>query len=290
MLMRDLFDLYVDLYSKSFTRSNENTVDYWKRYCAPTWAHVELETLNSFAIQRWVNNMGEVRGQPTANRAYWTLAAAISWAMKKGVVTITRNPCKGVDIFKLRSRERFLMPGEIPAFTSALDKESPLLKDFFWMCLLTGARRGNVLAMKWKDIDTELGIWRIPDTEFKTGQSHHLPLTNPALAALQRRKSENPESAFVFPGKGKTGHLSSVKRAWTRVLTHSGIENLRIHDLRRTVGSYMAIAGESQYVIGKTLGHRDPRSTAIYARMDLAPVRRSLENIQNMMLLKGGKL
>ena len=64
------------------------------------------------------------------------------------------------------------------------------------------------------------------------------------------------------------------------MLERAGIENLRIHDLRRTAGSYMAIQGVSPTIIGKALGHRSPQATAIYARLTQDPVRQALENAQ----------
>ena len=84
-------------------------------------------------------------------------------------------------------------------------------------------------------------------------------------------------------------HLKEPKRAWKRVLDRAGIDDLRIHDLRRTLGSYLAMNGESQYVIGQMLGHKDPRSTAVYARLDLTTVRRAAEAVgekwQNLLAI-----
>jgi integrase len=149
------------------------------------------------------------------------------------------------------------------------------MRDFFLMCLYTGARCGNVLSMKWEDIDFSINEWRIPDT--KNGEPVRIPLIEEALEILRDRSWIKESSMpWVFPGHGKSGHLEEPKAAWKRILDRAGLKNLRIHDLRRTLGSYQAIAGASLTIIGKSLGHKSPQSTAIYARLSNDPVRASM--------------
>jgi integrase len=87
----------------------------------------------------------------------------------------------------------------------------------------------------------------------------------------------------VFEGKGKTGHLADPKKAWARILEEAVIDDLRFHDLRRTLGSYQAATGANGYIIGKSLGHRSQQSTAIYARLNLDPVRESVNKATEAM-------
>lgn len=82
-------------------------------------------------------------------------------------------------------------------------------------------------------------------------------------------------SQFVFPGIGKAGHLAEPKKGWQRILERARIADLRIHDLRRTIGSWQAKSGVSMAIIGKSLNHKNPNTTAIYARLDLDPIRSS---------------
>jgi integrase len=86
------------------------------------------------------------------------------------------------------------------------------------------------------------------------------------------------QSEYVFPGKGsKSGHFADPQTAWERILKRAGIKNLRIHDLRRTMGSYQAITGASLAIIGKSLGHKSQQSTEVYARLSNDPIRASME-------------
>ena len=90
--------------------------------------------------------------------------------------------------------------------------------------------------------------------------------------------------------------MSNPKEAWKRLIKRANIEDLRIHDLRRTAGSYMAIQGVSPTIIGKALGHRSQAATAMYARLTQDPVRQALIKAQEALsnpkkvLRKGGSV
>jgi integrase len=78
--------------------------------------------------------------------------------------------------------------------------------------------------------------------------------------------------------------LVNIDKAWSRIRRLANLEDVRVHDLRRTLGSWLAGTGESLPLIGKVLNHSQPSTTAIYARLDLAPVRRALEHNAERML------
>lgn len=90
-------------------------------------------------------------------------------------------------------------------------------------------------------------------------------------------------SVFVFPSHGKTGHMQEPKRGWTRILERAGLDSVRLHDLRQTMGSYHTTSGASTAIVGKTLGHKNPNCTAVYARMNLDPVRDAMEKAVALM-------
>jgi integrase len=188
------------------------------------------------------------------------------------------NPAAKIHKFKEQKRDRFILHDELPKFMEALEVEPNRdMRDFFLMCLYTGARCGNVMSMRWEDIDFSIKEWRIPDT--KNGEPVRIPLIKEALEILGDRSWLKESSMpWIFPGHGKSGHLKEPNVAWKRILSRAGLKNLRIHDLRRTLASYQAIAGTSLLIIGKSLGHKSPQSTAIYARLSNDPVRASMES------------
>jgi integrase len=109
-----------------------------------------------------------------------------------------------------------------------------------------------------------------------------------AIEMLKIRKS-NRSSFFVFPGNGRTGHLIEPKTGWRRILERAGIKDLRIHDLRRTLGSWQAITGSSLPIIGKSLNHKNASTTQIYARLNLDPVRESVQKATVAMIQAGNR-
>jgi len=126
--------------------------------------------------------------------------------------------------------------------------------------------------------------WYIPKIKSKNKESYTVILANVAMKILEKRKRES-NSEWVFPSEGSsTGHLREPKKAWRRICQKAELKDLRIHDLRRTHASWMAISGASQYVIGKALNHKDSRSTEIYAKLNFDPVREFVEKAINEII------
>ena len=163
-------------------------------------------------------------------------------------------------------------------------------RDFFLMLLFTGARRANVLGMAWKDVNLDLGLWNIPAEQSKNKTAYTVPIIGHAMEILMRRRGEYPDAPWVFPFASKTGHLQEPKRAWSRVLKAADLDGVRMHDLRRTLASWMAITGASEYIIKGALGHKTTGQsvTGIYARLSVDPIRAAMETAVQAMLRKGG--
>ncbi|MDP2247968.1 MAG: site-specific integrase, partial [Nitrosomonadales bacterium] len=252
---------------------------------AANWQNRKLSAITRLDVQKLHSDLGVHSGNATANRTLELLRAifnkGISWGMFKG-----GNPCEGVTKFSLQSRDRFLHGDELARFfESVADEPNESIRDYVLMSLLTGARKANILAMRWEHIDLSRGTWFLPDT--KNGTSQTIPLTTQAKAILEAR-SKNKAGEFVFAGDGITGHMTSPKRAWAKILAKAELKDLRLHDLRRTLGSWQAATGASLVVIGKTLNHKDISTTSIYSRLSLDPVRESMETAQAAMMAAGG--
>lgn len=215
-------------------------------------------------------------------------AKAVEWGY------LDANPAQGVTVAgKKVSRDRFLQPDELPRFFEALAEEpNEVMRDFVLLALLTGARRSNLAAMHWLEINLDAGVWRIPRT--KNDEPQAVTLCPEAVAILEARK-EATGGGFVFPGSGTTGHIKEPKKAVMRVMERAGIpygrdvdNGVTLHDLRRTLGSWQARTGASMAIIGKSLNHKSHQATAIYARLDLDPVRQSVNTATSAMLEAAG--
>jgi integrase len=202
---------------------------------------------------------------------------ARDWGLHAG-----ENPATRIQMFSEESRDRFVQPEELPRLFQAIAEEAdPAVRAVVLTALLTGARRTEVLTMRWDEVSLTRAEWRIPQT--KAGRPHLLPLPH-ALVATLRSLSRVEGNPYVFVGQHGVGHLHDMKRAWERIRMKAGIRDVRFHDLRRTVGSWLAGSGESMPLIGTVLNHRDVSTTAIYARLNLDPVRQALERNASRML------
>ncbi len=224
-------------------------------------------------------------GKPTtANRVVEIVSAIYNSAIKAGTFA-GQNPAANVESFPEVERTRYLRADEVGAFFKALAEAGGPWSDFFLLCLLTGARRGNVASMRWGDIDLAFKTWRIPGTEFKTGQATTLPLADAAARILHARRPEPCDGdAFVFPAKSESGHIEGVKEAWARIIERAELADFRPHDLRHTAGSWLVASGASLPITGGALGHRDQKSTQRYAHLALEPVREALAKAHGALL------
>ena len=324
LTFEDLYDEYMKRHAYVYNRRPDLAEDNYRRYLSH-WARRRLSTITKLDVQRWHARTGRDRGERTANNALSLLRAmfnrGIDWDLFAGP-----NPTQGARKFKDVARERFLFPDELKRFLEALKKEpDPAFRDLFLLLLLTGARKSNVLGMRWQDLNLDSAIWIIPQT--KIGEPQTLPLSPQAVDVLRQRAialSMNQEkivsvpiqddvqearqgiadvsaivryadsvtgarkallqrSPFVFPGTGQSGHLKDPRKPWIKLLGQAQIRDFRIHDLRRTHGSYLAASGANAFVISKALGHKDIATTAIYARLNLDPIRAATDRATRIM-------
>jgi len=253
----------------------------------------KLTTITRVMIGKVLSD-AEKAGRAVATRkliralASGVFGKAIEWGY------LNANPVQGVKVAgRTVSRDRFLQADELPRFFASLAEEpSDTMRDFILLALLTGARRANLCAMNWREIDVEAGTWRIPTT--KNGEPQNVTLCPEAVTIIKARR-EAAAGAFVFPGPGASGHMVEPKKAVMRVMARAGIpygrnepNGVTLHDLRRTLGSWQARTGASLAIIGKSLNHKSQQATAIYARLDLDPVRASVNTATSAMLEAAG--
>jgi len=284
MTFKELFEIYMDRHSRPRKRTWQEDLDKFETYLKPL-GRKRLPEIKKNHISALHSRIGK-RHKVTANRVLALVSSIFGRAIEYGLWE-NINPCLGIRKFPEKSRDRFLQADELPRFFKALDEEpNETLRDYIFISLLTGARRSNVLSMRWNELDLEQGTWKIPRT--KTGDSQTVTLTLEAIEILRARKRET-SSVFVFPGNGMTGHLIEPKTGWKRILERAGIKDLRIHDLRRTLGSWQAITGSSLPIIGKSLNHKNASTTQIYARLNLDPVRESVQRATVAMIKAGNR-
>lgn len=283
LTLGDLFQQYMERYSKKHKRSwryDEREINKFLSH----WFRRKISSITKQEIQQLHEKTCHNNGLYQANRLLERIRAMFNKGIEWGWEG--NNPATGIKKFKEKSRDRFVQIDELPRLFAALEQEeSTIIRDYVMLSLFTGARKANVLAMRWDNISFERAEWRIPET--KNGEAVTVALVTQAMAILQRRRLAT-NSEWVLPSEGsQSGHLADPKRAWNRIMKRAGIADLRVHDIRRTLGSYQAITGASLPIIGKSLGHKSQQATAVYAHLSLDPVRESVERAIMAMMAAG---
>jgi integrase len=214
---------------------------------------------------------------------------AVRWRMRDD------NPAKGIEKNYESKRKRYLSADELSRLSAALagygDQQ---IASIFRLLLLTGACRGEVLAMEWGALDLGAGVWTKAGSTTKQKTDHVVPLSAPAQQLLtemqddyMRLHPKKPLPQYVFPGNGDSGHVVEVKKAWRAITKGAGITGLRIHDLRHSFASQLASGGASLPLIGALLGHSNPVTTSRYAHLLSDPLKDAVERIGAIVCAAG---
>jgi integrase len=243
-------------------------------------------------------------GEGTASKTTVLLGAILQFAVNRGLRP--DNPARGVKKYRSQHRERFLSIKEIAKLGEVLSQaeadfrtaeeragpgqprksgrkgesdppsgENPFAVAAIRLLMLTGCRKSEILSLCWDWIDFERAALRLPDS--KTG-AKVVALGAPALELLNGlpRIEENP---YVFPSAVGNGHFVGLQKVWARVRERAGLSDVRLHDLRHSFASVGAAIGDSLYIIGKLLGHKQSVTTQRYAHLADDPLRAAADRI-----------
>ena len=216
-----------------------------------------------------------------ANITIVTLSQIFRKAENWGIVPEGTDPCRSVAMYKQRKRERFLTDAEFERLGRVLD-EALEVGGASWasvaairLLMLTGCRRGEILTLRWDDVDLNARELRLRDA--KTGP-RIVPLSPSAVRLLARvpRSADNP---WVIPGRGTGIHMQKLGNTWRLLRSRAGLSDVRLHDLRHSFASRALALGESLPMIGKLLGHRRIETTVRYAHLARASVHEAAERV-----------
>lgn len=250
-------------------------------------------------------------GKRVASMTVAVLGACYQWGIETG--RVSHNPTRGVKSFKINRRERYLSEKEVACFSEALaeferdDPRMEVMADAVRLLMLTGCRKSEILTLQWAWVDWRKSCLRLPDS--KTG-AKVVPLADAAVALLKRRweagrpepdmrghnSGERPEpkrrSPYVLPAMKGEGHYIGLGHHWEKVRLRADaiarkraeeagehpddvptLTNVRLHDLRHSFASFAIADGASLFMVGKVLGHKQSRTTEIYAHLSDDPVK-----------------
>jgi len=195
------------------------------------------------------------RSPATVNRYLAALSSCFSYVVKRKH-WISTNPMRGVaKESEGKGRERFLSDAERTALLEACGRsELPELRLVVLLALTTGMRRGEIMGLRWPDVDLQRGVATLRDT--KNGDTRAARLM-PDVAALLREhgKVRRFDTDLVFPRKRRAAPID-FDHPFADAVKAAGIEDFRFHDLRHTAASYLAMSGATLAEIATVLGHR----------------------------------
>lgn len=235
----------------------------WKCHVKPKFGARKLSKITPNAVGDWHMKIGD-KSPTQANRAVRLLRRLYNWSAKpKTFRYLGINPAAGLDAedwYTEPPRERDLSAAEQTRFFSTLASyENRDLRDIIWLAVVTGQRKGNVLAARWVDVDTDGALWKIDRSTTKTHRTHYVALDDIAVKLLTRRQREqHPRSEWVFPeANSASGHIFNIDKRWRAFLKVAKINDFRFHDLRALFSTEAQNAGVGQTIVQGQLGHAE---------------------------------
>jgi integrase len=265
-------------------RSIETYQDVWRNHMPQHLRTLPLADLDSATVEALHQRIGR-KNKRSANKLI-ALLRGICNAFGRRFT----NPTVEVRKYRESPRTRRLSPEEAARLKVQLILErdhSELQRAqsgvFVSVAYMTGARRGAIEAMKWRDLEFTAGqaVWIVPAHWSKNHRELPVALTGDAVAVLEKWRVRCPSMVWVFPSTSSSaGHITEPKKGWQRIRVAAGIGDVTLHDLRRSLGSEIAAAGGNAVVISAALGHLSTESAKAYLHLNVVEVRRTLENLK----------
>jgi len=266
-----------------------------RNYITPTLGIMPIQAIRAIDVKRWVTNLsqaGGMHGQPLAARTVRYVGSILKEALNAAIdeyELISINPSARIKLpMPKKSNAQVWEVAEMRAFFES--SKDHRLSALFAVLAATGARRGEVLALTWKDIDLESATISISKAvamvngqctvdQTKNANSRVVPIDPRTVSILRAHRNNQveerlacavwQESDLVFCHPDGTGlRPDSVYKVFQNLISKSGVRRIRLHDLRHTHATWLLDAGEHVYVVAERLGHTDPQTTArIYAHV-----------------------
>ncbi|GAB5457608.1 MAG: site-specific integrase [Henriciella sp.] len=261
-------------------RSVSEDKGLWRLHIEPALAQYKVTAIGALDISKL---HASLKAKPhTANRVYCLLSKmfnlSIEWGLRPD------NPCRGVKKFREPPRHRYLSAGERKRLAHALSLELDVAGAMaIWLCMLTGARKGEVLQAKWEQfhLGGVLPVWTIPAIYTKQNRVNRKPLSAKVVLMLSDWKLHcaPSTSGWVIPGRDPERQRYDLKGPWNRVRKRAGLEDVRLHDLRHDFASMAVADGFSLEFIGRYLGHSSIQTTQRYAHLKDDPLQEMADRI-----------
>jgi len=298
------FSAAVDTYLGTYSKANhrERTREEVRRLLGDAkkaWGSRRLEDIKPSDVVALLDDCTERRSATQSNRLYSYLSGFFNWAADRHM--IENAPIRrGMKAIRRETRrERWLRDDELKAVWNAAEAYGHPFGPLVRILILTGQRLRQVAGMRWDEIDGLDGdtpLWRIPGGRMKGKREHELPLSTAAAAILRTVRDLQLSDEIVFATSdavGDTVAMNWFSKPKGRLDRLSGVDEWRLHDLRRTVATNLERMGIERVLISTILAHHIAGVTEIYTRSDRTErMRFALQNwshrIEEMLAVEQG--
>lgn len=269
--------LYLEEHAKLYKKGSwKDDFSRLKNHILPVFGKKVFRDITESQIDAFSAKLAKDGKKGTANQCLALLSSIYTFAKRRGLFDKNIvHPTKFSRRFASCSRARFLTPAELRRVASELNREPDVYhKALIWFMMLTGLRKSEARLLKWKDVNFELNMIDLKKT--KNGEDHCLPITTPVSMFL-RRLPRNISNPYVFVGKNLSEPIKNIDKTWGRVRDRAKVADVWLHDLRRTLGSWITQDGGSLHLVGQALNHSNESTSAIYARFQMSDLSGALE-------------
>ena len=244
-------------------------LNYWDQKLGP----LKLSDITASLLVQYRNELsvgmthrGSQRSGATVVRYLATLSHAFTIAIKEWQ-WLNDNPVRKISKpMQSRGRERFLSEAERQSLLHACKESScPYLLPVVMLAITSGMRRGEIMNLRWKDIDFRRDTILL--TQTKNGSSRSLSLSKHVKPLIQGLRQSNQAASEVIFSSKATGRPMDIERHWQTALAKAEIKNFRFHDLRHTTASYLAMNGATTMQIAAVLGHKTLQMVKRYSHL-----------------------
>ncbi len=268
----ELIDLYVDKvlpYKGNGAVDTKRHLEIWRQLLGK-YALISVNPRMILGAREKIQNMetnGKKKSSSTVNRYMAALSVVFSYAVKE-LEWMDDNPISKIShLREPKPRVRYLSDEEYEILLKkAKESTNPYIHTIISIALTTGARKMEILNLRWEDIDLNANTAILRET--KNGEYRVLQLIDPALEGLKELYEKRGSSPYVFPNHDGTGALD-ITYCWKDLIKLAGIEDFRFHDLRHTCASYLARNNSNMAIIAEILGHKDLKMTKRYTLFHL---------------------
>jgi len=284
----ELAQMYLEEYAKLNKKAWQEDERLINRLLKPEFGTLNVKDITRPHVRAFLRGIASTT-RVQANRAHACLRKMFNWAIEEEIVDMEGNPASGISSpgGKEKPKERNLSDDEIKAVWNEISADSTAPKRALQLILLTGQRPGEVIGLRWEEVNLKDALWTLPSSRTKNESTNLVPLSNQAVWIIEKQREAlesqrekrvargeaAPSSVFVFPCRHRTKERSmtiyAVDQEAQRISEKLSIPGFTPHDLRRTCSTKLGEMAVPGHIIDRILNHQQKGITnRVYNRYD----------------------